>query len=116
MPSKKSDDQKLADQANDLYWRSGRSVNHIAEAMDLSKSGLYALVRPFPADSPCPECGAGLVFPNRTALDKVIASCLECEYVGGAQPAPKRKKAVARSTPADAGDRARTFTVSVECR
>ena len=48
MPSKKSDDQKLADQANDLYWRSGRSVNQIAEEMDLSKSGLYALSARFP--------------------------------------------------------------------
>ena len=57
MPSKKSDDQKLADQANELYWRSEQSVNQIAEAMDLSKSGLYALVRPLPAGRTCPECG-----------------------------------------------------------
>ena len=87
MPSNKSDRQKLADQANDLYWRSGRSVNQIAEAMDLSKSGLYGMVRPLPAERLCPECGEGLVFPNRTAMAKAIASCLECEYVGAA-PAP----------------------------
>lgn len=104
MPSKRSDDQKLADQANDLYWRSGRSVNHIAEAMDLSKSGLYALVRPLPADCPCPECGAGLVFPNRTAMDKAIASCLECEYEGGAQPDVEKKGAAASTPPADDGE------------
>ncbi len=46
MPSKKSDDRKLANQANELYWQSGQSVNQIAEVMDLSKSGLYALFRP----------------------------------------------------------------------
>ena len=102
MPSKKSDDQKLADQANDLYWRSGRSVNQIAEEMDLSKSGLYALVRPFPAELNCPECSAGLVFPNRTGLDKAIASCPECEYVGGVQPGAKRSRAAAKTTPAEA--------------
>jgi predicted RNA-binding Zn-ribbon protein involved in translation (DUF1610 family) len=87
MPSKKSDDQKLADQANELYWRSEQSVNQIAEAMDLSKSGLYALVRPLPAERTCPECGEGLVFPNRTTEHKAIASCPECEYVGEAPSA-----------------------------
>lgn len=87
MPSKKSDDQKLADRANELYWRSGQSVNQIAEAMDLSKSGLYALIRPLPAEGACPECGEGLVFPNRTTEQKAIASCLKCEYVGEA-PGP----------------------------
>jgi ribosomal protein S27AE len=87
MPSKKSDDQKLADQANELYWRSEQSVNQIAEAMDLSKSGLYALLRPLPAKRTCPECGEGLVFPNRTTEHKAIASCPECEYVGEAPSA-----------------------------
>lgn len=104
MPSKKSDDQKLADRANDLYWRSGQSVNQIAEEMDLSKSGLYALVRPFPAERRCPECGAGLGFPNRTALDKAIASCLECDYVGGAHPTTEENGAAAPATPADSGE------------
>ncbi len=102
MPSKKSDDRKLADQANELYWRSGQSVNQIAEAMDLSKSGLYDLIRPLPADRACPECGEGLVFPNRTTEHKSIASCPECDYVDGASgPGSKarapRKRAVRRT-------------------
>jgi hypothetical protein len=84
MSSKKNDDQKLADQANELYWRSGQSVNQIAEAMDLSKSGLYALIRPLPAERNCPNCGEGLVFPNRTTEHKAIASCLECKSTGEA--------------------------------
>ena len=112
MPSKKSDDQKLADQANELYWRSSQSVNQIAETMDLSKSGLYALVHPFPAERPCPDCGEELVFPNRTTKQKAIVSCLQCEYVGeAARPGsevrpsrPSRKRAdrrPARSAQAD---------------
>jgi hypothetical protein len=89
MPSKKNDDHKLADRATELYWRSGESVNKIAEAMDLSKSGLYTLIRPLPAERPCPECGEGLVFPNRTARQKDVGSCFECEYEDGVQPAAK---------------------------
>ena len=105
MPSKKSDDRKLADQANELYWQSGQSVNQIAEVMDLSKSGLYALIRPLPAERACPECGEGLVFPNRTTEHKAIASCLECEYVDevsgpGFETRPPKKRAVRSSTPA----------------
>jgi len=80
MASKESDDQKLADQANELYWRSEQSVNQIAERMDLSKSGLYALISPLPAERACPECGEGLVFLNRTTEHKAVASGRECEY------------------------------------
>ena len=110
MPSEKRDDRKLADQANELYWRSGRSVRQIAEAMDLSKSGLYALIRPLPAARTCPECGEGLVFPNRTTEGKAIASCLECEYEGdgselGSEVGPPRKRAARRPTPASQPDR-----------
>ena len=109
MPSKKSDDRKLADQANELYWRSGQSVNQIAELMDLSKSGLYELIRPLPAERACPECGEGLVFPNRTTKHKAIASCLECEYVDeasgpGSEARPPTKRAVRPSTHATKPD------------
>jgi hypothetical protein len=87
MPSKKSDDQKLADRATNLYWRSGQSVNRIAETMDLSKSGLYAMIRPLPAGRSCPDCGEALTYPNRTALQKTIASCLRCNASEGDAPA-----------------------------
>ncbi len=109
MPSKKSDDQKLANQANELYWRSEQSVNQIAETMDLSKSGLYALIRPLSAERTCPECGEGLVFANRTAEHKAITSCLECEYVGeapeaGSEVRPARRRAKRRTTPSAQAD------------
>lgn len=80
MPSKKSDDQKLADRATDLYWRSGQSVNRIAETMNLSKSALYAIIRPLPAGRSCPGCREAMIYPNRTAKEKANASCLHCEY------------------------------------
>ena len=107
MASNKSDDQKLADQANELYWRSGQSVNQIAETMDLSKSGLYTLIRPLPANRACPECGEGLVFLNRTTEQKTIACCPECGYEGEApEPGsevrppnrPPKKRAPRRTT------------------
>jgi hypothetical protein len=109
MPSRKRHDQKLADQANELYWRSEQSVRQIAEATDLSKNGVYALIRPLPAERTCPECGEELVFPNRTTEHKAIASCLECEYVGeapgpGSKVRPPGKQAVRPPTPATQPD------------
>ena len=102
MASKESDDQKLADQANELYWRSGQSVNQIAERMDLSKSGLYALISPLPAERGCPDCGEGMVFLNRTTEQKAVASCPECEYDeasgSGSKAHKPTKRVVRRST------------------
>ena len=82
MPSNKIQDKELSDRANELYWRSGRSVNQIAADMDLSKSRLYGLVRPLPSGSPCPQCQAELLFPNRTAMEKGLVSCGECGFEG----------------------------------
>ena len=104
MASKESDDQKLADQANELYWQSGQSVNQIAEGMDLSKSGLYALISPLPAERACPECGEVLVFLNRTTEHKAVAACPECEYDeasgSGSKARTPAKRVVRRATAA----------------
>ena len=88
MPSNDTADQEVTARANELYWQSGKSVNQIAEEMDLSKSRLYGLVQPLAVGSPCPECGADLLFPNRTAMEKGLVSCPECGYEGAAQDAP----------------------------
>jgi hypothetical protein len=106
MPSNKTEDQKLSAQANELYWRSGQSVNQIAEELDLSKSRLYGLVQPLPAGVPCPECKADLLFPNRTAMEKGVASCSECSFEGVAGEGPsesgktasKKQRARAKAT------------------
>lgn len=82
MPSNKSDNPELVERANELYWRSEESVNQIADEMDLSKSRLYGLIHPLPAGLSCPDCGEGLVFPNRTAMQKGLLSCPACGYEG----------------------------------
>lgn len=96
MPSHKVHNHKLAEKANELYWRSGQSVNQIAEELDLSKSVLYGMVRPLPAERPCPVCQAELVFANRTAMEKNLTSCPACDF-SGARPEPSQ----AASVPAD---------------
>lgn len=68
----------LATDANRLYWESDRSVNQIAEDLDVSKGTLYDVVRPRPAGLPCPQCGEEMVFPNRTAREKGFLSCPGC--------------------------------------
>jgi Zn ribbon nucleic-acid-binding protein len=64
--------------ANTLYWSSNRSVNRIAEELDLSKGTLYGIIEPYPAGSECPDCGAPEVYANRTAKERAITECLAC--------------------------------------
>src|SRR6056297_3570788 len=67
------------DRANELYWGSDRSVNDLAEDLNLSKGALYSLIEPLPADLDCPECGGEMQYANRTARDRGIVTCAECE-------------------------------------
>ncbi len=68
--------------ANELYWGSDRSVNQIAEELDLSKGVLYGLIRPRPAGLACPSCGQELVYANRTAMDRGTVACPACGWQG----------------------------------
>ena len=61
--------KKTLEAANELYWDSEKSVNQIADELDLSKGALYGLIRPLPAGVGCPLCGDEVVSPNRTAHD-----------------------------------------------
>ncbi|HUF75980.1 MAG TPA: hypothetical protein VMM35_06865 [Longimicrobiales bacterium] len=70
------------DRANELYWGSDRSVNQIAEELDLSKGALYGLIRPLPAAMGCPACGAEVVYPNRTAQERGVVDCAACGWDG----------------------------------
>jgi predicted RNA-binding Zn-ribbon protein involved in translation (DUF1610 family) len=76
----KSDDGGVVDTANEMYWESSASVNQIAERMDLSKGSLYSMIRPLPAEVPCPGCGSEMAYPNRTALEKGFLVCSECGF------------------------------------
>lgn len=100
MPSDKIRNQKLAEKANELYWSSGRSVNQLAQELDLSKSVLYSMVRPLSVESPCPVCRTELVFANRTAMEKTLASCPGCDF-SGPPPEPNQKP----KEPSDTGTR-----------
>ena len=68
----------LTQRANALYWESDWSVNQIADEMDLSKGMLYGMIRPFPAELPCPRCSTGLEYANRTARERGLLSCPAC--------------------------------------
>jgi hypothetical protein len=83
------------DRANELYWGSDRSVNQIAEELDLSKGALYGVIRPLAAGMGCPRCGAEVVHTNRTARERGMVGCPSCgwdgvesETVAGYAPVP----------------------------
>ena len=73
---------ETTERANELYWSSGRSVNQIADDLDLSKGALYALIEPLEAGLACPLCGAEVVYSNRTAKERGLVDCLRCDWDG----------------------------------
>ncbi len=74
--------QDAAGTANELYWSSEYSVNQIAEQLDLSKGALYGMIQPLPAGLGCPNCGEEVVSANRTARERGVLSCAQCEWKG----------------------------------
>lgn len=77
MASHQPDDDRAA-RANQLYWESDRSVNRIAELLDLSKGTLYGMIRPLAAGLPCPRCTAAMEYLNRTARERGLLVCPDC--------------------------------------
>jgi len=73
---------EIAANANELYWGSSRSVNQIAEDLDLSKGALYAALVHLPSGNGCPLCGDEVGWPNRTARDRDQLACATCEWSG----------------------------------
>jgi predicted RNA-binding Zn-ribbon protein involved in translation (DUF1610 family) len=70
------------DRANELYWGSERSVNQIAEELDLSKGAFYAAIRPLAAGFGCPRCGREVAHTNRTRKDRSLVDCPACGWQG----------------------------------
>jgi predicted RNA-binding Zn-ribbon protein involved in translation (DUF1610 family) len=68
--------------ANELYWGSDRSVNQIADELDLSKGALYEMIRPLAAGLGCPLCSAEVVHSNRTAKERQRVDCAACGWDG----------------------------------
>jgi hypothetical protein len=68
------------ERANELYWNSSDTVDQVAEQIGVSRNALYGVVRPLPAGATCPDCGEGLVFPNRSTRASGRAMCLTCDH------------------------------------
>jgi hypothetical protein len=64
--------------ANELYWGSDKSVNQIADQLELSKGMLYGMIRPLPAQLPCPRCSSDMEYANRTARERGLITCPSC--------------------------------------
>ena len=86
--------------ANELYWTSDRSVNQIADDLDLSKGALYGIIEPLGTGLGCPMCGDDVVVPNRTARERDLLDCPTCEWDGGTDEAIA-SDGVPRAAPAD---------------
>jgi len=89
---------EAADLANAMYWGSDESVNHIADALDLSKGALYALIRPAASGLACPVCGTEVVHSNRTAKDRALVDCPACEWEGPEAEASTMAERAAEAT------------------
>ena len=76
----KKSEGDVVEVANEMYWESSASVNQIAERLELSKGSLYSMIRPLPAEVPCPVCSAEMAYPNRTALEKGFIVCPGCGF------------------------------------
>lgn len=73
---------EVVDRANELYWGSDRSVNQIADDLELSKGALYGIIEPEPSGLGCPLCGDEVVYSNRTAKTKEMLDCPTCDWDG----------------------------------
>ena len=73
---------EAVERANELYWHSDRSVNQIAEDLDLSKGALYGVLEPQGSGFGCPLCGDEVGFANRTAKERESLECPTCAWDG----------------------------------
>lgn len=74
--------REVVRKANELYWESDRSVNQIADDLELSKGALYGIIEPETSGLGCPLCGDDVVYSNRTAKDKGMLDCPTCDWDG----------------------------------
>ena len=65
-------------EANRLYWQTDQSVAQIADQLAVSRRALYELITPQGAGAACAQCGAVVVFVNRSAKSANLARCPDC--------------------------------------
>lgn len=73
-----TDDHRLEEEINRLYWGTDRSVADIAETVGASRRALYDAIHPRPAGATCPSCGGELTFRNRRSVQHREAECAGC--------------------------------------
>lgn len=70
-----------AQRVNEMYWSGTATVDDIVAELGISRSALYAAIEPVPAGMVCADCQERMVFTNRTARDRGVASCPGCGRV-----------------------------------
>jgi hypothetical protein len=85
--------------ANQLYWESDKSVNQIADQLELSKGMLYGLIKPLPAGLPCPTCSSDMEYANRTARERGLITCSSCALELNEGEARQQWQAAAAAAP-----------------
>lgn len=98
MDSHQAQDERV-ERANALYWESDRSVNHIADQMEISKGMLYGLIRPLTVGLPCPRCSSDMEYTNRTARERGFLTCSGCGLDGEADEVRASWLEAAAATP-----------------
>ena len=75
-----ADDQRIAKEANQLYWESDTSVALIAEMLSVSRRALYSMIEPQELTDKCASCGGVLTFSNRLRRAAGQAECSACGH------------------------------------
>jgi hypothetical protein len=70
--------ERLAAQANELYWHTSRPAGRLADELGISRSKFYALIRPLQLDVTCGTCGAPLAVGSRSDREAGRARCTGC--------------------------------------
>ena len=84
MSDVKSD--RLAAEANELYWHSARPAGRLADELGISRSKFYALIEPLQLEIACEVCGAPLTFNSRTDREAGRGRCSGCGAVVDVAP------------------------------
>lgn len=87
----------VVERANELYWESDRSVNQIADDLELSKGALYGIIEPESSGLGCPLCGDEVVYSNRTAKEREVLDCPTCDWDGNPEEAAVHHESAHRS-------------------
>lgn len=88
---------EVIERANELYWESDRSVNQIADDLELSKGALYGIIEPQASGLGCPLCGDEVVYSNRTAKEREMLDCPTCDWDGDPEETTTYRESAYRS-------------------